>query len=195
LPDTYYHIYQRGNNRQNIFLEAENYRYFLKLYTKYIVPIAETFAYCLLPNHMHFLIRTRNQQTYDFSEKSYVYKPPSEQFRRLYIAYTKAINKRYQRTGSLFENRFGRKLVTNDRYFCTLIRYIHQNPVRHGIVDNLSDWPYSSYDAILHDKQTRVAKTAVFDWFGSPAQFQDAHQTEVDEHLLEQLIESGLLNP
>ena len=61
LPDTYYHIYQRGNNKQTIFFEPENYRYFLSLYVKYIVPVALTFAYCLLPNHLHFLIKTRGE--------------------------------------------------------------------------------------------------------------------------------------
>jgi len=56
----YYHIYNRGNNRENIFLEERNYRYFLQLYLKYIEPIAWTFAYCLLRNHFHFLVRIKD---------------------------------------------------------------------------------------------------------------------------------------
>ncbi len=55
----YYHIFNRGNNRENIFKEERNYRYFLKLYAKYIEPVADTFAYCLLPNHFHLLVRTK----------------------------------------------------------------------------------------------------------------------------------------
>ncbi len=55
----YYHIYNRGNNRENIFIEERNYRYFLKLYAKYIEPIAHTYAYCLLRNHFHFLVRIK----------------------------------------------------------------------------------------------------------------------------------------
>ena len=54
----HYHIYNRGNNRENLFVERRNYPYFLKLYTKHIQPVAETFAYCLLQNHFHFAIRT-----------------------------------------------------------------------------------------------------------------------------------------
>ena len=200
LPDTYYHIYQRGNNRQSIFFEPENYRYFLSLYVKYIVPVALTFAYCLLPNHLHFLIKTRGagelgqqkQKTYDFSEKSYVSQPhvlqPSEQFRRLFIAYSKAINKRYQRTGSLFENRFGRKRVTSQRYLVTLIRYIHQNPQNHGLVPDFREWPYSSYDAVLTDKPTRVDQTAVLNWFGGTMAFVNSHETAVNEAIIEHLI-------
>ena len=53
--DGYYHIYNRGNNRENIFKETRNYRYFLTLYAKHIEPVADTFAYCLLPNHFHWL--------------------------------------------------------------------------------------------------------------------------------------------
>lgn len=57
-----YHIYNRGNNRENLFVEPRNYPYFLNLYAKHILPIAETYAYCLLPNHFHFAIRTRTEE-------------------------------------------------------------------------------------------------------------------------------------
>ena len=59
LPDTVYHIYNHANGRDNLFAESENYRYFLELYGKHIGPIAETYAFCLMPNHFHFLLRTR----------------------------------------------------------------------------------------------------------------------------------------
>ena len=62
-PGQYFHIYNRGNNGEDIFLEARNYAYFLKLYQKYICPIADTYAYCLLKNHFHFLIRIKDFQT------------------------------------------------------------------------------------------------------------------------------------
>ena len=60
IPDAYYHIYNRGNNREDIFVEDENYRFFLQRYLQYIEPIAYTYAYCLLPNHFNFLVRIRN---------------------------------------------------------------------------------------------------------------------------------------
>jgi hypothetical protein len=56
----YYHIYNRGINRGRIFFEERNYDYFLQLYAQHVVPIAETYAYCLLPNHFHFLVRIRD---------------------------------------------------------------------------------------------------------------------------------------
>jgi REP element-mobilizing transposase RayT len=61
IPGCYYHIYNRGNNGENIFREERNYRYFLQLYVKYIVPIAVTYAYCLLANHFHLLVRIKTE--------------------------------------------------------------------------------------------------------------------------------------
>lgn len=62
LYDTYYHIYNRGNNRENIFVQERNYDYFMKLYEKHISPIADTFAYCMLRNHFHVSVRTKSEE-------------------------------------------------------------------------------------------------------------------------------------
>jgi REP element-mobilizing transposase RayT len=115
-PGKYYHIYNRGNNRENLFHEERNYAYFLRLYAFHIEPIAETFAYCLLKNHFHLLIKVKDLpeiQSRDFSQP----------FSNLFNAYTKSINKAYQRSGSLFQRPFGRILVTSDAYFKQLITY------------------------------------------------------------------------
>lgn len=206
----YYHIYHRGNNREPIFFEPRNYGHFLKLYIRYIEPVANTYAYSLLNNHFHLSIRTKTKkeqaayqqaQTSDFFKKSDVLATqksdvlvakildPSEQFRRFFISYAKSINKAYGRTGSLFENKFGRIEVTSARYFYNLITYIHHNPQKHGFVDDFRDWPYSSYHAILSDEVTRVGKTAVLDWFGGASGFVEAHQTDADERLIYHLID------
>jgi putative transposase len=176
--DTIYHIYQRGNNRQRIFFRPDNYRHFLHLYSKYILPVAQTYAYCLLPNHVHFALRTYSeaeqrvvhQQTCEVLETSQVspfkLRQPSRQFAHLFNAYAKGINKQEQRSGGLYEGRFGRKPISSARYIHTLIRYIHHNPQRHGLVEDFRDWPYSSYTAYLSDKPTKLARATVLDWFG-----------------------------
>jgi REP element-mobilizing transposase RayT len=125
VPGKYYHIYNRGNNGINIFFEPGNYEYFLKLYQQYIYPIAATFAWCLLKNHFHILvyIRPENEILVESLEYSTVEKPKiidaSKQFGHLFNAYTQAINKKYNRTGSLFEKPFERKLVTSGQYLKT----------------------------------------------------------------------------
>jgi REP element-mobilizing transposase RayT len=187
----YYHIYNRGNHGENIFREERNYRYFLQLYLKYIEPVADTYAYCLLVNHFHLLVRIRlsAEQTSDFLEKSDVSTlDPTEQFRRFFLAYAKAINKAYQRTGALFEHRFKRKLVDNHNYFTYLVAYIHRNPQTHGFADDFRDWPWSSYGAMLSGKETKVQRDDVLEWFGGQEAFIDGHVMAVDETGIEPLI-------
>ena len=92
VPGLYYHIYNRGNNRQSIFFQPQNYLYFLRNVKRYLVPLANVTAYCLMPTHYHILVRV---QTSDVSL--------SRAMMRLSVSYTKAINKRFERVGSLFQ--------------------------------------------------------------------------------------------
>ena len=182
----YYHIYNRGNNGETLFREQRNYLYFLKLYAKYIEPIAETYAYCLLSNHFHDLVRIEDCQ----SSKDWQSYPSrvSLAFSNLFSTYTKAFNKAFQRTGSLFEKPFKRKLVEDDSYFTRLVVYIHRNPQKHGFIDDFRDWPYSSYKTILSDKPTHLQRLTVLDWFGGRTGFEMSHITQVDEGIIESLV-------
>ena len=110
----------------------------------------------------------------------------------LFNAYAKAINRAYERTGSLFENPFGRVLVASDAHMSRVIAYIHQNPQKHGFVQNFREWPYSSYQAILSHKETRIERGAVLDWFGGAGMFRAAHQRSVDERQLLSLVPDDL---
>ena len=187
----YYHIYNRGNNREDLFVEERNYHHFLKLYAEYIQPVADTYAYCLLKNHFHVLVYIKTveeqeqtfRQTFRVSETLKVFKAlsPSQQFSNLFNAYAKAINNAYGRTGSLFQHPFGRIPVTSDAYLVYLIAYIHQNPQKHVFVGDFHDWPYSSYHAFLFQKPTRLKRDEVLDWFQGPEAFQVAHQRMVSD--------------
>ncbi len=185
----HYHIYNRGNNRENIFFEERNYRYFLELYTKYIEPVADTFAYCLLPNHFHFSTRIKTideQQAQTFNTLKVL--RPSQQFSNLFNAYAKAINKAYGRTGSLFQNPFGRIPVNSNAYFMRLITYIHQNPQKHGLVDDFRIWTYSSYQALLSKETTRIKRDEVLTWFNGVDDLKAAHRQEVANELVAALV-------
>jgi putative transposase len=182
----YYHIYNRGNNREKVFFEERNYRYFLQLYAKYAEPVADTYAYCLLRNHFHFMVRIKTvdeqeqTQTLKVSETFRVLRP-SQQFSNLFNAYAKAINKAYGRTGSLFQHPFGRVLVTSDAHFVHLIAYIHHNPQKHGFVEDFRTWSYSSYHAFLSQKPTRLKRDEVLAWFDGPTMFQESHRQAASE--------------
>ncbi len=192
----YYHLYNRGNNGIDIFFENGNYDYFLKLYHQYIHPIAETFAWCLMKNHFHFLVYIRNEKDVltDLLEYSTVDKPrvldPSKQFGHLFNAYTQAINKKYSRTGSLFEKPFERKRVSSEKYFQNLIYYIHNNPVHHGVTKTMKEYSWSSYGSFLSDKSTNLNRDEVIEIYGSKENFIDYHGDEQDlENIFDLIID------
>ncbi len=103
ISNYYYHIFNQGNNKEDIFIEEMNYVYFLELLNKYICPIATILSYCLLKNHFHLLIQIK-----DIPEEKQV----SKAFSNFFNSYAKSINKKYNRTGSLFRDRFKRIKIT-----------------------------------------------------------------------------------
>lgn len=179
----YYHIYNRGNNGIDVFFDNESYYHFLKLYDKYISPIAKTYAWCLLKNHFHVLVFIKNDNEIDFDKLEYstVDKPkrldPSKQFGHLFNAYTQAINKKFNRTGALFEKPFERKQITSERYLQNVIYYIHNNPVQHGFVKQMNLYPWTSFETIISDKPTKLKRQEVIEYYGDVENFIDYHNT------------------
>lgn len=191
LFDTYYHIYNRGVNGENIFIEERNYDLFLRLFEKHITPVCDLFAYCMLRNHFHVSVRTKSgeeiletrktlkvSETFRVSnqEKPLGSKFISDQFSNFFNAYAKTINKAYGRTGSLFQHPFGRVPITSDRQFWNVIAYIHQNPQKHKFVADFRDWKYSSYGIILSEKKTSVNRSKVMEWFGNGEEYMKLHE-------------------
>lgn len=170
-PGCYYHIYNRGNNGEDIFIEERNYLYFLNLYKKYLTPIAETFAYCLLPNHFHLLIRIKDLSEFSGCENF----QPGRAFAGLFGTYAKGFNTAYERTGSVFEKPFRRKMILENQYLYNLVIYIHFNPQRHGLINDFREWPYSSYKAIAGGLDTKIRKDEVLGWFGGQTGFVSSH--------------------
>lgn len=191
-PGTVYHVYNHGNAEDNIFREEENYVYFLKKYAHYIYPVARTYAFCLMPNHFHLMVRIRGkealrvfykgknrskdpQSLQDFADLNFA-DLVSNQFKNFLISYAKAFNKRYNRRGSLFFDNINRKPVKEDAYYTQLICYIHQNPVKHGYADHPSQWPFSSYQIMLSQKTTHLERNEVLSWFGREKAYLECHR-------------------
>jgi REP element-mobilizing transposase RayT len=193
LGGHYYHLYNRGNNGQSLFFEERNYHYFFKLYIYYIYPVADTFAYCLMKNHFHLLVKMKLESDLTgFKNLSGLDVPNySKQFSNFFNAYAKAINKTYGRTGSLFERPFKRIQVDSDSYFIQLISYIHRNPQKHGFVSDYRTYPYSSYQTIQQQKNSRIKTQQVLNWFGSAKLFEDYHQ-QMNELTIRHLIEDDI---
>ncbi|OQX79034.1 MAG: hypothetical protein B6D64_05475 [Bacteroidetes bacterium 4484_276] len=163
-PGFFYHVYNRGNNQENIFIEERNYPYFLDLVSKHLTPVAEIYCYCLLKNHFHFLLRIKDFEDLPdklISEKNRLHQP----FSNLFNAYTKAINKAFNRTGSLFQEHLDRIRVTDESYLKHLIAYVHLNPVKHGFTDNFKNYQHSSFKSILSSKPTKLKREEVISFF------------------------------
>lgn len=137
-----YHVMLRGINRQDIFEDQEDYMQFISclrsLLSRFdergnsLPPLCSFYAYCLMSNHVHLLIREREESI-------------GETIKRLGVSYSHYYNKKYERTGHLFQDRFKSEPVNNVNYFAILLRYIHQNPLKAGIVKDLGDYPWSSW--------------------------------------------------
>lgn len=171
LSDKYYHLYNRGNNYENIFKSEDDYYIFVWLIKKYICPLADIFAYALLPNHYHFLIKTHSGLRNNEFSISYS---------KMIVYYTYQINKREGRSGSLLLNPFKRILIDSDEYFKRLVFYIHFNPQKHKIVSRYQLYKFSSYRAYKLNYPTLINKNDTIEIFGSESNFLDYH-TYIEE--------------
>ena len=134
----FYHIVVRGINHQHLFEDEGDYAYFMKVLSELKVELVyEVHAYCLLSNHVHLLLREKR-----LGDISIIMK-------RLLTKYAMYFNRKYQRSGALIGSRYKSMAVEVDEYFIPLQRYIHQNPLKAGLVARLEDYPYSSYNEYL----------------------------------------------
>lgn len=125
-----YHIMIRGINQQNIFADEEDYEKFIDTLEKYNKKIEfEIYAYCLLDNHVHLLMKEGNE-------------PLSNTMKRIGASYVYWYNWQYNRKGHLFQDRYKSEVVENDAYFLTVLRYIHQNPVKAGLTNKIESYKW-----------------------------------------------------
>jgi len=161
--DCYYHIYNRGINGTTIFENDANKLFFLKQLAKYSQDKISIFAYCLMNNHFHLVIRLNTEE-----------KEVTQAFSNLFNSYAKAFNKQINRTGSLFEKHFKRIKLKDETYLKHLIVYVHLNPKYHFDLD-FKSFNYSSYQAYLSDKETKIERNEILHLFGDLENFISCH--------------------
>ena len=182
LPDSYFHIFNRGNDRENLFFTDANYQYFIKKYVELIVPFVETYSFCLIPNHFHFLVKVNESKEPDFHLRV------SHQFRRLFQSYALAINEQEGRSGSLFRKTFRRIQVNNMDYLKRLVFYIHFNPQKHQLVQDYREYPYSSFHSFKNNEiSSFISSRRVFEWFNDKEDFINYHNAMHDERKIKML--------
>ena len=178
-PGFTYHIYNRGNNYQEVFFTNQDYQFFLDKFKFYLAAYCNVYAYALLPNHYHFLLRVND----DIPHLSF-----SKQFSKCILSYTNAINNRVKRNGSLFMTYFRRIKVNDEKYLKYLLCYIHTNPSKHKIIDDFRTWKYSSYQAMISEKPSSVDRATVLNWFDGKDNFIAVHHAKFDEDQIKGLI-------
>lgn len=167
-----YHIMLRGINQQVIFEDTEDYIRFIETMQKYkAVSGYKVFAYCLMSNHIHILLKAENEEI-DLIMK------------RVAGSYVYWYNQKYYRRGHLFQDRYKSEPVEDERFFLTVLRYIHQNPVKAGIVEKLDEYEYSSYNEYIHGNSDLVDIDYVKEIITN-AEFVEYHNEENGDKCLE----------
>jgi len=197
--DKFYHVYNRANGSDKLFYNEENYRYFLRKYKYYLSNYVETYAYCLLPNHFHMLVKVKSEDAIfasaevvptdlqDPSELT-VSTIVSEQYKRFFLSYAKSINKQEGRKGSLFMRPFKRIPIEDFTYLRNIVIYIHNNPVYHGIMQNTHQYPWSSYNDILSGSENELTNNEVLDWFFDRKNFIYCHKKKQEFKKMEKIL-------
>lgn len=191
-PNQFYHVFNKAVGSESLFYEDKNFQFFLSRVKLYICPIADIYAFCLMPNHFHLLVKTKNPNVImkwwmdqeierekmakidNKQQKSRAFnyqKTVVHQFGTLQNAYTKAINKLYQRKGGLFSQSINRKIIENKLYLTQAINYIHNNAVHHGFCNDPDEWKYSSYNSYIVDRPTTVKSKEGLAYFGDKTEF------------------------
>ena len=200
----YYHILNRGTNKQNRFVNNNDYEYFFRLMAIFIEPIADIYAYAALKNHFNIEIRIKEENEIGYLDSKYanskelslkwkttfkrrpkgdleasLIKPkPEKMIQHFCSTYAKGFNVKYKRSGSVLEHTFKRKIVDNDIYLKRLILYIHNNPVKHGFCEHAIEYGWTSYLSLISIKPTKLARDKVIGYFDSKANFKLQHKPE-----------------
>lgn len=175
-----YHIYNRSINKENVFQEDTYCELFLRKCKKMILPFFDIEAYCMMPNHYHFLARVKplsdeilgkikwegTTKSMKFLQKEISYNDfLIDQFKRLFQSFATIYNKEKGRDGSVFQKRFKRVLVKDEFKWYHILAYIHHNPIHHKFRKQYDDWKFSSYLVFLSNAETSVVRKVVLKRF------------------------------
>lgn len=172
-PGNFYHIYNHANGFENIFVEDENYSFFLRKLIEHIMPVADILGFCFMPNHFHLAIKIKHEEeiiklipseeTGETISYDSIQRLVSKRFANLFSSYTQSFNKVYHRKGSLFRKNFKSKAIENQVQLLNTILYIHLNPVKHGFTRNHTAWPWTSYNYFFKMENAEFLNTSVIE--------------------------------
>lgn len=177
-----YHIYNRGNGKENIFLDDDDFIFFILRLKQNLFPDNKSrerlsllpensfslISYCLMPNHFHLLLK---------QNKSI---PTSKLLLRVCSSYSKYFNKKHNHIGHVFQDCFKQILIDDDLYLRWLTCYIHQNPKVAGLVVDLNKYRWSSYGEFLDNRKELCEKEIILEQFKNIKEFQEFTETSYE---------------
>ena len=200
-PNNIYHIYNQGNNRQTIFFNRQDYLIFMNLYKKLIHPNTDTIAWCLMPNHFHFMIKTDDRCSTILKQGGIFIDPVTNGFRKLLSSYARIFNNQNQQTGSIFRQKTKSKCLNDiiikpgseyqiQDYFINCFHYIHQNPLVAKLATRMENWEFSSfrYYAGLRDVSLSNKGLAILHCEYNPESFIVKSYALIDKNLTDEFI-------
>lgn len=172
----YFHVFNHSRGEEKLFVDEKSYSDFLNMFSKHVHPFVDTYAYCLMTNHFHFLVRIKEEEeapnwTFSKGYSAFI----SHKWGTLQNAYAKKINYHSKRWGGLFCQSIERRLITSEQYLKQCIIYIHLNPVKHCVCSKPEQWTYSSFNSIISDKETLLKRHDVIEWFEDVENFYSYH--------------------
>ena len=186
LPEHYYHVFNRTNNKERLFVKRQNYQYFLRKYHEHLGSVLTTYAYCLLGNHFHLLVKVCSEERLSQLESTTDVEVDCnrivrEQFRIFVISYSKAFNRQEERYGSLLQRPFKRVEISSEVKYANMFYYIHANPELHKIVKDFRSYEWSSYQTLIGSKPTKMPREEILEWFGGVEKFINFHEEKQKE--------------
>ncbi len=187
----FYHMYNHGVHDIDLFREKFDFQYYLEKFKLYFSPYFEVYAYCLMPNHYHFIVRVREEEDIrkeianliDSKAKTYFLKGEipldkliEDQFRRMHSSYTLKMKRIYKNWGPLFLSKHKRVRIHFIEKILKQICYVHHNPIHHHFTNNYISWPYSSYHQLIHENNSLIETGKVFQLFGGKNDFIKSHE-------------------
>ncbi len=188
-----YHVFNRTNNREKLFLSEDNRYFFLRQYKNHISQLLDTYSWNLQPNHFHLLVKAKTandikkylewkgKSNLTLTEKRFLCDDVSQSelteqgFKRFFQSYAQSFNNMHNRNGNLFYKPFKRIEVVGDNYFNQAMIYIHANAIKHRLVKDINQYKWSSWHSIISDSPTNLLRDEILDWFGGKDRFIKIH--------------------
>jgi putative transposase len=201
LPNNYYHIVFKAVDEIRLFKQARDHNIFLERFNFFTADFIDTWAYCMLNNHVHFIVKVKSKEEIiknvlaivdekrtlsmqkfltNSNEEIFLDEMIERQMNRFMVSYVNLYKRNYNHHGGMFQSPFKRLAIHDESYLQQAIIYVHANTVKHNLPYNFKDYECCSYKKIVSSNETDVTYKAVIEFFGGKEKFELLHEEQVN---------------